>query len=435
MNKIYSSDYDLDKTGTVLVTEKLQNLIDLASQKHACLVIEAGAYLTAPLFLESNMEFYLEKGAVLLGTTDESLIPIIPTRVAGIEMDWYPAILNCIGKNDVIISGEGTINGQGPYWWDKYWGKDMQGGMRKEYDQKNIRWACDYDCKRMRNVLISDSKNIVLKDFTSYQSGFWNIHLLYSKDLHIKNLHIASSDMLSPSTDGIDVDSCQDVLIEGCTIECNDDSIAIKSGRDSDGRRVARVCKNVLIKDCILNAGFGITLGSEVSGGIENIAIENITYNQTDCGFRIKSSAPRQGYIKNIKVSNLKLTNVKYLFHLCLNWNPNYCKCILPDDYQGIIPDYWKVLMNENGTTIKTKVDGIEIQNIKASYDEDYLGISRAFHIEGYEDEEIKNLKFKNMDIKCKEFGILEYVQASFQNVNIFAKEKHHKEHDNYDNR
>lgn len=170
-------DYKAAGDGTTLDTKAIQAAIDdaaaHASADHkAKVVLPAGVYLTSSLFLKSHMEFHMEKGAVLLGTTDESLYPIMGTRVAGIEMDWFVAILNINGQEDVTVTGEGTINGQGPYWWDKYWGQDGTGGMRKEYDARGLRWCADYDCKRVRNLIVMESRNIELSGFKSVRSGF-----------------------------------------------------------------------------------------------------------------------------------------------------------------------------------------------------------------------------------------------------------------------
>ena len=134
-----SSDRAIDTSGNHLVTKELQSLIDEAAKAGGVALLEKGVYLTTPLFLKSHMELCLEEGAVLLGTTDETQIPLIPTRVAGIEMDWYPGILNCNHQEDVTVSGKGTIDGQGEYWWNKYWGADTKGGYRKEYDAKGCR--------------------------------------------------------------------------------------------------------------------------------------------------------------------------------------------------------------------------------------------------------------------------------------------------------
>ncbi len=119
--------------------------------------IPSGTYLTGPLFVKSNTTVHFNKDTILLATTDESKYTDIETRVAGIEMKWYPGILNIINAENVIINGYGTINGNDPYWWEKYWGKDEKSGMRQKYDAEGLRFACDYDCKRVRNIYISQS--------------------------------------------------------------------------------------------------------------------------------------------------------------------------------------------------------------------------------------------------------------------------------------
>ena len=120
-----TSDYKIDTTGKTLVTEVLQELIEKTSNSHGILIIEKGTYLVSSLFLKNNMTLKLEKGAVLLATIEENRYPILPTRVAGIEMPWYVGVLNCISCENVTICGEGMIHGNGPYWWNKYWGVDM----------------------------------------------------------------------------------------------------------------------------------------------------------------------------------------------------------------------------------------------------------------------------------------------------------------------
>lgn len=432
-----TSAYSMDTTGKTLVTEKLQNLIDEASLQKGTLIIEKGTYLVSSLFLKSNMNLILEEGAILLATTEEEKYPILPTRVAGIEMDWYVAVLNCINCSNVTISGKGIICGNGPYWWEKYWGKDMLGGMRKEYDKNDLRWACDYDCKRVRNLLISNSNHIHIQDITSFQSGFWNVHILYSNDVIIDKVHILSKELNSPSTDGIDIDSCHNVEVKNCILECNDDSICIKSGRDYDGLRVNKPSYNIHIHDCVIKSGFGITIGSEVSGGIYDISIHDIQYDRTDCGFRIKSSKPRKGFIRNINVYNLNMLNVKYLFHFYLNWNPNYNLCKIPDKYNKDIKPHWLSLTHVVEDSISnTIVDGITISNVVAKYSKDYKGISRAFNIEGFLDVPIKNIKFSNLDISCMEYGILNYVEnIYFNECKISCSGSHNLENDSYDNR
>jgi polygalacturonase len=426
-------DYKINNKGNRLVTKELQNLFDLA--ENDTIVISKGTYLVSSLFLKSGTTLILEEGAILLATTDESQYPLIETRIAGIDTTWYPAVLNVIDANNVTIIGEGKIDGNGPYWWNKYWGEDTKGGMRKEYDAKGLRFACDYDCKRVRNLLISSSCKVKIKGITSYHSGFWNVHVLYSRDIVIDGIRIDSNNN-SPSTDGIDVDSSFNVYVQNCEINCNDDAIAIKSGRDNDGILKNMPCYNVFIRNNHIYNGFGITLGSEVSGGIHDIEITDNEFYGSDVAFRIKSSIARKGYIRNIKVSNLKCINVKYLFHLFTNWNPKYSICKLPKGYKGPISPLWEKLLSPTDPNIpNTILCDIEVSNIFATYDEDYKGISRVFNIVGFEDSKFTNITFSNMDIKAKEYGIIENAEVCFENCNIETSEEHNPENDEYDNR
>ncbi|MGM9972354.1 MAG: glycoside hydrolase family 28 protein [Anaeroplasmataceae bacterium] len=417
-----------------LVTKELQELIDKAIND--TLVI-TGKYITGPLFIKSNTNIVLEENACLIADINEDNYSLINTRVAGIEMKWYPAILNVIDATNVKISGKGTIDGNGEYWWNKYWGSDNKGGMRASYDKVGLRWACDYDCKRPRNVLVSNSNEVELQDFTSYNSGFWNVHVLYSHDIKLDGIKIKTIDKESPSTDGIDIDSSYNVVVENVITDCFDDSICIKSGRDYDGIRVGIPAHDITIKNSVINKGFGITIGSEVSGGIYNINISNITYNGTDCGFRIKSQKSRKGYIRNINIDNIIMTNVKYLFHLYTNWNEEYNKCVIPSNYKSTIKKHWEILAKEVDSNIcDTVIENINISNIKASYTEGYNGISRAFNIEGFKDNPINNITFKNVNIKAKEMGFINYTtNISFDNCKLTFAEKENKANDEYDNR
>lgn len=434
---IYTKDYAIDKSGKTLVTEALQKLIDEASIKKTTLVLSKGIYQTAALFLKSDMVFHFEEGSVLLGTTDETQYTLIETRVAGIDMDWYPGVLNCLHATHVKITGFGTIDGQGAYYWHKYWGKDTKGGMRKTYDEMGLRWACDYDCMRVRNLVVADSTHILLKDFTSKDSGFWNVHVLYSNHIHVDGIKITSEAQESPSTDGIDIDSCQHVLVENCLTSCNDDSICIKSGRDYDGYHKAIPSYDITVRNCQILSGFGVTIGSEVSGGIYDIHLENLTYLGTDCGFRIKSSTARKGYIRDIYINNLNMHNVKYAFHMYLNWNPQYSLCTLPTSYAGNIPKHWEKLLKPLGDGISnTKVENIFISNIKVTMDSDYQGIARAFHIEGFKEVPFKNIVLHNADMVCREFGMINYVEnLVFKNAQVRVMDQHNYLNDMYDNR
>lgn len=424
--------------GVTLDTEAIQAAIDAANAagkegKEVMVRLPAGTYLTSSLFLGSNMEFHMEEGATLLGTIDESKYPVMHTRVAGVEMDWYVGILNINNQENVKVSGKGKIDGQGPYWWNKYWGEDQKGGMRKIYDQKELRWCVDYDCKRVRNMVVMESKHIELDGFESVRSGFWNIHVCYSEHVHIHHLYIY--DNAGPSTDGIDIDSCNEVVVEHCRVACNDDSICIKSGRDADGLRVNKVCQNVLIQACEILTGCGVTIGSETSGGVKNITVRNLKYHSTDCGFRMKSARTRGGLIEEVLVENLEMINVKYPINLCLDWHPAYSYCKMPDNYEGEIPAHWHTLTTEvpEGKGIP-QVKNMMIRNVISKNEPDYAGPSRAFEVDGFKEKPIENVCLENVQIEAKEFGRIAGIKDwTWNNVEISIVGRNDQSNDQYD--
>ncbi len=434
---IETKDHGIDRTGKSIVTPLLQNLIDKTGAEKGTLVISKGRYLVSSLFLRSDMHLRFEEGAELVAVTDESLYPIVPTRIAGIEMKSYPGLLCLYGIENTTVSGPGVINGSGSHWWNRYWGEDGSGGYRGEYDPKGLRWAADYDCLRLRNVVVQDSSGIELSDFTSRDPGFWNVHICYSHSVTVRSVCIDAADGHGPSTDGIDIDSSYDVLVTGCVTRTNDDSICIKSGRDWDGWRVARPCHHITVEDCRIEQGFGVTIGSEVSGGVHDITLRRISFEGTDCGFRIKSSRARKGYIRDVTAEDLRMVNVKYPVHIALDWNPAYSYCSLPDSYNGDIPEHWEKLLKRIPDHIpNTEVSSIHLRRITSDCTDGYEGISRAFNIEGYTDRMIDDLVIEDSVFRAREYGVISSVKnMQMRNVSVTATGSHQKENDEYDNR
>lgn len=397
-------DYGAVPDGRTLCTQAIQAAIDAAAKEDGRVVLTEGRYLSGALFLKSGMEFHIGEKAVLLGVQEELAYPFVPSRVAGVEMDWPAGLVNVLEQKNVVISGTGTIDGQGEYWWKKYWGDDRKGGMRGEYEPQGLRWAVDYDCTRPRNVVVMNAESVELKDFSCVRSGFWNIHLCYSKNIHVDGVKVGEN--AGPSTDGIDIDSCDGVLIERAEISCNDDSICLKAGRDADGLRVNRVCENVTIQNCKLYAGAGVTLGSETSGGIRNVIIRDIYYEGTGNGFRIKSARTRGGVLENVLVENLTMVNVRHVFSFLLDWNPSYSYCALPKGYDGEVSLRWKKLIEPVSQEMGIPtVKNIQIKNVRAFYTPEYAGMSVAFEAEAFDGFPMEEISFENVSIQAKEFG------------------------------
>ena len=405
-------DYTSFNDGKTLCTEFLQQAID-ATPAGGKLTVPAGTYLTGSLFLHSEMIFELAEGATLLAVTDNAAFKRLPSRVAGVEMVWPSAILNARDAHSITITGGGLIDGQGWYWWNQFWGPDRKGGLKAVYEPMGLRWATDYDCERPRSVLIYNCENVTISGLNITQSPFWNIHLCYSKHVLVENVHIDKCN--GPSTDGVDVDSCDGVVVRYCDIHCNDDSICLKSGRDADGLRVNRVCQNVEVHHCDLGVGEGITLGSETSGGIRQVYIHDCKFRNTNFGFRIKSARNRGGVIEDIRVENLEMTDVATPFGFNLNWFPAYSYCEIPKDYTGPIPDYWYVMCErvpeEKG--IPT-VRNMEIRHVRASLSsqyrqgidmDDHKGMSCAFLIKAFPERPMENVLMEDVHVTAREYG------------------------------
>jgi polygalacturonase len=233
--------------GKTLNTKAIQTAIDEAAKTGATIAFKPGVYRTGSIFLKSGVTLRLDKGVTLLGSQNLADYPEIPTRVAGIELTWPAALINVYKQKNVRIVGDGTIDGDGKVFWDSYW------ALRRQYDPKGLRWAADYDCKRPRLIQIFDSQEIELAGPRLRRAGFWTVHVCYSHDIHIADLEIRNNDGgRGPSTDGVDIDSSHDVLVERVDVACNDDALCIKAGRDADGLRVARPTRDIIIRDCVI---------------------------------------------------------------------------------------------------------------------------------------------------------------------------------------
>ena len=406
-NRYNVCSFGAQPDGITDCTSAIQSALDAAGQSGGEVVIPSGAFLTGSLFVHSNTWLHLEEGSVLLGSSCEKDYPSRPSRIAGIEMDWPAGLLNVQDASHVRIYGSGTIDGRGEVWWEKYWGADGRGGMRAQYERQVLRWAVDYDCARPRNVVVFNSSDVVIEGVTLRRSGFWNLHLCYSQDVTVRQITIC--DNQGPSTDGIDVDSCCNVLVERCHISCNDDNICIKSGRDADGLRVARPCEHIVIWNNTLLEGEGITLGSETSGGIRHISIEDNTFCGTKNGFRLKSTQTRGGTVEDVDVKGMRLRNVGTVFCFDFDWHPAYSRCEIPEDYIGPVPSHWHTLLLpvpvEKGLPVARSV---RIRDVQAE------DCDAAMYICGQEGSPFEKFVFEDMSIHTRTLGKISNIRNLF---------------------
>jgi hypothetical protein len=333
------------KDGSTVTTKAIQSAIDDCSAKGGGRVVfEPGVYLTGSLFIKTGVELRIDKGVELRGSQHFEDYPEINTRIAGIEMKWPAALLNMMGVKGATIAGEGTINAQGKFCWDKYW------AMRKEYDAKGLRWIVDYDAKRVRTLLVQESSDITIKGVRFIDAGFWTVQVLYSNHVTVDGIIVRNNEHgHGPSTDGVDIDSSTWVLVQNCDIDCNDDDFCLKAGRDWDGLRVNRPTEYVVIRNCIARKGGGLlTLGSETAGSIRHVLAYNLVAHGTGNGFHIKSATTRGGTVEDIHIRDFKMDSVGNAILFTMNWNPAYSYSTLPAGYNpDSIPQHWKTMLHK----------------------------------------------------------------------------------------
>src|SRR6266496_5207444 len=335
--KFLANSFGAVGDGTTNSTKAIQKAIDsCASAAGGVVSFRPGVYLTGALFLKSNVHLRLDQGVTLLGSQADAHYPSVWTRVAGIEMKWPAALINVNDEKNVRISGGGIIDGQGKKWWDKYW------DLRREYEPRGLRWAVDYDAQRVRLMVIWKSSDVTIENLNLKRSGFWTVQVVYSDHVTVDGAKITDNN--GPSTDGVDIDSSNYVLVQHCDIDNNDDDICLKAGRDFDGLRINRPTEYVVIRNNIARRGGGvISFGSETSGGIRKVFAYHNQGIGTNEGIRFKSAKTRGGYVEDVLIRDLKLENVPLAFTFTLNWNPSYSYATIPADAKNI-PPYWRVL-------------------------------------------------------------------------------------------
>jgi hypothetical protein len=398
---LLANDYGAKGDGTTLETAAIQKALDAAGKSGGTITLKPGTYLTGSLFLKSGTTLEVPEGVTLIGSEKLADYPLLPTRVAGIEMTWPAALINVRDAHDVTITGKGTIDGDGPIWWKSYW------DLRATYEPKGLRWASDYDAKRPRLMLFQNSSDVHLGGgITLKRSGFWTVQILYSHDVTVDGVIIRNNEGgRGPSTDGIDIDSSHDIDVAHADIDVNDDALCLKSGRDSDGLRVNRPTYNVKVHDSIIHHGAAaITIGSETSGGFRNIEAWNITAEAgVPNGVLFKSAHTRGGTAKDIRIHDLTLIGVATPISMTMNWNPSYSYATIPPGTDTkTMPSYWTTL-----TTVVPDAQGlphfsdVHIWNIKAT------GAKKAFSVSAYPNATLDNFKLDHLDIQAATAGTI----------------------------
>ena len=305
------TDFGAVGDGITLNTEAFARAIDALSQKGGGrLVVPQGVWHTGPIVLKSNIELNLKAGAVILFAADESLYPIIETSFEGLDTRRLQSPLSANGATNIAVTGKGVIDGNGQYWrpvkkgkvteaqWKEllkrpgsqemkpgYWVPSAgyaQGEKGANMNVPSAKTEAEWNAiKRfLRPVMVSfvNCKNVLLKGAIFQNSPAWNLHPLMCENVIIDQV-LVRNPSYAQNGDALDLESCKNALIVNSRFDAGDDGICIKSGKDADGRRRGIPCENVVVDGCTVFAGHGgFVVGSEMSGGVKNILVENASW-------------------------------------------------------------------------------------------------------------------------------------------------------------
>ena len=335
-------------------------------------IVPSGTFVTGAITLLSHVNLVVEKDAVLKFAFEPDLYPIVPTRWEGIDCRNLSPCIYAYKQTDIAVTGEGTIDGSGANdtWWPwngnpRFGFKEgmisQRGGSRARL-LKNAEDGVPMDQRiftkedGLRPQLINFylCENILMENLTLLNSPFWVIHPLLSKNITVRGMKIIND---GPNGDGCDPESCDGVLIENCFFNTGDDCIAIKSGRNNDGRLWDKPSENIIIRNCEMKNGHGgVVIGSEISGGCRNVYAENNVMDSPELErvVRIKTNTCRGGVIENINARNIKVGVCKEsVLKINLDYEPKEICC------RGFVPTVRNVNI-ENITCEKSKY-GVQI--------------------------------------------------------------------------
>jgi polygalacturonase len=399
-NRFLITSYGAIGDAKTLNTKAIQSAIDsCAKSGGGNLVIPKGTFITGSLFLKQGVNLLLEKNGVLKGSQNTNDYPWIDTRIAGLEMKWPAALINADGITNIQLTGEGTLDGSGERWWREYWET-----RKREKDDIDPH----FKVPRPRLIHIIRCQKVVVRELSLKDSAFWNLQLTYCDGVEIHNLKIRAphEPIKAASSDGIDLDSTRNVLITGCDIECDDDAVCLKAGRDADGLRVNRPTENVVIRNCHVGHAAGLVcFGSETAGGIRNVRISDCRADN-GCGeiVRLKTRMGRGGVVEDVLYENIQADGVRQVF----NFNMDaFGATWLPEQFRTPVPP-------EKGTPIFRRITA---RNLTAK------NCGAAGHLTGLPQSPLRDITLENVNIEAKGgFTIRNALGIQFKNVNVNGK-------------
>jgi DNA sulfur modification protein DndE len=436
-------DFGAVADGKTKSTQAFADAITACSQSGGGRVlVPAGTYLSGPIQLQSRVELQLEEHARVLFSRDFDDYPLIHTSWEG--QDAVRCCSPLWGENlhDVAITGSGVFDGQGEawrpvkrlkrtelewaeliasggvvdeangVWWPTHAAMEGESTLRKLRERGDTTQLKDYEpiwsFLRPSLVKLSNCRNVRLEGVTFRNSPAWNVHLLLCENVTVLGVNVFNP-WYAQNGDGIDIESCRNVLLENCHLDVGDDGICLKSGKDEEGRRRGKPTENVTIRNCkVLHAHGGVTVGSEMSGGVRNIQVSDCNFEGTDIGLRFKTARGRGGVVENIEISNIELKDIKGaaisldMYYQGKSWdeNDNEVSAVPPAPVDESTPQFRQV----------------QIRNVNCD------GAQRAIELRGLPEMPIESVAFENVRIRAEEGAYLtEAKNISLRGVQVQA--------------
>ena len=446
-NNVSIADYGGVPDGATLNTEAFAKAIQALSQKGGgTLTVPSGIWYTGPIVFQSNINLHLEKGALILFSSNFDLYPLVHTVFEGLDTRRCQSPISGRNLKNIAITGEGSINGSGDAWrplkkgkvtdshWQRviksggvvkdgnYWfpskgslkGNDMSDMNVPNGDLSDEEWKSVKDFLRPVMVSFIECENVLLEGVLFENSPSWNIHPLMCKNVIVDNVFVRNPGY-SQNGDGLDLESCQNSIIVNSTFDVGDDAICIKSGKDEDGRRRGMPTENVIIDNCKVFQGHGgFVVGSEMSGGVRNISVSNCQFLGTDVGLRFKSRRGRGGVVENIYVNNINMFDIateSFLFDLY--YGGKSASEALEDGDETPVEN---IVYEVDETTPVFR--NIYVKNLTSR------NARRAMYFNGLPEMNITNINLENTTITSTFGGELsESDGITFKNVKIIPKE------------
>ena len=433
--------------GVTLNSVSINAAIDACNKKGGGVVlIPAGLWMSGPIELKSNVNLHLAKNSLLQMTRDFNEYKLVSGNWEGLPQMRNQSPIYANNATNIAITGLGIVDGAGDAW--RAMGKDRvtenewkkmvaSGGVVSEdgktwfpsqqhVEARKIKdagvispekdaafYSKIKDYLRPNLVVLTKCKQILLDGVTFQNSAAWCLHPLMSEDITITNVHVRNPPNAA-NGDGIDLESCKNVLLENSTFDCGDDGITIKSGRDEEGRKRGMPSENMTIRNCtVYRAHGGFVIGSEMSGGARNIFVDNCTFIGTDIGLRFKTTRGRGGIVENIFINNIAMkdiVNEAVLFDMYY-----MIKSPAPTGDDKNAPP---VMASAAVTEATPEVRNVFIQNVVCN------GAKKGIFVRGLPEMNINNIYLKDMVLQAdKGVEITEGTNINIKNVELITKE------------